>query len=274
MNNYTSFDDAWYNTLIKLIGSPRVNPRGAQTCEVLGHGVSFPIYTSILSNPRRQMSYAFMYAEAAWILSGSNRLNDLTETAPSYGKFSDDGFTLAGAYGPKVIDQIAYVVDALCNDPSSRQAVINIWRENPRQSKDIPCTLNYQFFIRDNLLHMVVNMRSNDVWLGMPYDVFSAAMVAFTVGLYLRKKEPTGFAQLELGTMFHNAGSRHLYLKNLDRARSACHPSHTPVSENIISLVESADAFKEPPDLADVLRLASKQAFYGGSPNLEWLYRV
>ena len=55
--------------------------------------------------------------------------------------------------------------------------IINIWRENPRSSKDIPCTLSLQFFLReasDQLwLHTIATMRSNDAWLGVPYDTFN-----------------------------------------------------------------------------------------------------
>jgi thymidylate synthase len=52
-------------------------------------------------------------------------------------RFSDDGITFFGAYGPKIITQTSYIVNTLCNDQDSRQAVLSIWRENPKSSADI-----------------------------------------------------------------------------------------------------------------------------------------
>jgi thymidylate synthase len=169
---------------------------------------------SILTIKDRVINRDFMFREAWWILSGQNRLDLLETHAPSYSKFSDDGIRLSGAYGPKIVDQIRFVVDTLKHDPYSRQAVINIWRENPRPSKDIPCTLSVQFLIRDGYIHTVVNMRSNDVWLGMPYDVFSFTMLTCQVALELG-------GDLQLGMMFHHAGSRHIYFKDSDKAKSS-----------------------------------------------------
>ena len=119
-----------------------------------------------------------------------------------------------GAYGVKVVEQATYVADALSKDQDSRQAVINIWRERPAQSKDIPCTLNMQFLIRDGKLHAVVNMRSQDAVLGFSYDVFTFSAVAGLIRVLLKERG----TDVELGYLHVHVGSLHLYEQHFDKA--------------------------------------------------------
>lgn len=215
---YNTFNEAWINLLDEcLVYGDEVSPRGPQTKEIINSSVSFLTESSILTVPERKLSYDFMFAEAWWILEGRNDVETLTKFAPSYGKFSDDGSTLSGAYGPRIIDQFSYALRVLCHDPNSRQAVINIWRDRPGPSKDIACTLSIQFLIRDKRLHTIVNMRSNDLWLGMPYDVFTIAMIASTMVLEFNSRNAM---KIELGKTYHNAASRHIYIKDSDKALS------------------------------------------------------
>jgi thymidylate synthase len=231
---HPSFNEAWLSTLNEtMVSGSLVDVRGTRSYELLGHSIEFPMANAIFSIPDRALSYDFMFREAWWILSGQNRLDLLQSHAPSYSKFSDDGWRLSGAYGPKIIDQIRFIVETLREDPYSRQAVINIWRENPRPSRDIPCTLSIQFLIRDGYLHMVVNMRSSDVWLGLPYDVFTFTMLACQVGIELN-------TDLYLGQMFHHAGSRHTYFKDASKAKSVV----TSASFNGYHEVEAIDLKK------------------------------
>lgn len=183
-----------------------VKPRGMRVKEKQpgSYSVPMPAYISLVS---RKVNRSFMFAEAWWILSGSNRVSDITPYMTYYKKFSDDGVFLRGAYGPKITDQLGYVVDTLNYDKDTRQAVLNIWRERPGESKDIPCTISMQFFIRNNKLNLVTTMRSNDIVLGFTYDVFTFSMVAKAVQLLLAERNTL----VELGTLTVNAGSLHIY---------------------------------------------------------------
>lgn len=166
--------------------------------------VPMPAYIDLVA---RKVNVPFMLAEAAWIISGSNRLEDIEPYMKMYANFSDDGVFLRGAYGPKVVDQLGYVVDSIEKDQDTRQAFINIWRERPGPSKDIPCTTSMQFLLRDGKLNMVTTMRSNDVVLGFTYDVFSFSMVAKSVQLLLAERG----IECELGDLTVTAGSLHVY---------------------------------------------------------------
>lgn len=198
---------AWLELLdhIELNGK-ETSPRGILVKEVISASYDVPM-PAFISLSKREANYSFMFAEAAWIISGSNRLAEIEPYMKNYRNFSDDGILLNGAYGPKVVDQLRYVVNTLVLDKDSRQAVINIWRERPGPSKDIPCTLSMQFLIRNDKLHVVTTMRSQDIVLGFTYDVFTFSMVAKAVQLLLRESG----LEVNLGNLYVNVGSLHLY---------------------------------------------------------------
>lgn len=184
-------------------------PRGMKVKENVGdsYTVDMPAFLSL---PERRVNYNFMFGEAFWILSGSNRVSVITKYMDRYRDFSDDNVFMSGAYGPKIVDQLPYITKTLKKDKDSRQALLSIWRERPDTSKDIPCTISMQFFIRNNKLYLVVNMRSNDIVYGFTYDVFTFSMVAFAVKLLISDVYP----DLELGTLTVQVGSLHLYEKH------------------------------------------------------------
>lgn len=207
----------WRDLVGELCTNPqyRVSPRGMQISEILAaqYEVDMPAFLDL---DERKVNVPFMLAEAAWILSGRNDLAYIKQFLPGYARFSDEGTFMNGAYGPKVVDQLPYVVTALMNDRDSRQAVINIWREKPGPSKDIPCTTGMQFFIRSGKLNAVVTMRSQDIVLGFTYDIFTFSMVANAVRLLYNEQNASD--ELENGTLVVTVGSLHLYDDYYDRA--------------------------------------------------------
>jgi thymidylate synthase len=189
-------------------------PRGHMTKEMLGYQTVVDMRRPVVNVAERINGtyFAFMCAEAAWILSGDNKVSTIGAFAPSIHKFSDDGRYFFGAYGPKIADQISGVVRTLKTDPDTRQAVMNIWRENPIATKDVPCTISVQFLIRDGKLHCNDTMRSSDAWLGWPFDVFNFSMLSHFVCLLLRDQG----VDVEPGLLRLTAGSQHLYAKNFE----------------------------------------------------------
>jgi thymidylate synthase len=205
------------------------SPRGKRVKELIGYQSVIDMSRPVVNVTARKLGRRFMCAEAAWILSGDNRVATIKNYSPTIDSFSDDGVYYRGAYGPKIVDQITYAVDKLLEDPDTRQSVINIWRENPRESKDVPCTISVQFLIRGDRLHVIDTMRSSDAWLGVVYDWFNFSMLAGYVLLLLRERrdEARGslstslmFERLSLGSLYLNAGSEHLYETNWEAART------------------------------------------------------
>ena len=191
------------------------SPRGMSTREIIGHTSMVDMGSPIVDLPERRLSYKFMGAEALWILSGSREIHFHRQISDKLARYSDDSWSLSGAYGPQFLSQYRYVVDCLSNDMDTRQAVITLWSPNPRPSKDIPCTVAMQFLIRDQWLHLNVSMRSSDAWMGWPYDVFSFTMMATFIGLHYHRRTKM---PIDLGALRIFAGSQHLYSTNYAEA--------------------------------------------------------
>ncbi len=182
---------------------------GRLSFEMLAHTMQFDMrYPIVTIKPNT--SWLYMCAEPLWVIDGSNRLDWAPEIEKIQAPYSDNGYLLNGAYGPPFKQQLAYVANLLNKDPNSRQAVMTIWKRNPKPSKDIPCTVAVQFIVREGYIHCIVTMRSSDVGMGLPYDMLTFTCMAAEVASKL--KEP-----VELGNCYITAGSRHVYKDQVDK---------------------------------------------------------
>lgn len=256
------FHEAWENLLEQITYRGALqNPRGKATQELLN--VTLHVrqgLANVLVNPRRNINYRSMIAEWLWIHFGFFDVTSISQYIKKYREFTDDGTTLAGAYGPHFTANYGRIISQLQEDPSTRQAVMPIWRPGMMfPSKDVPCTISLQFLIRDKQLHTVVNMRSSDAWLGLPYDFFVFSQLANTVAIHV--PAPHG-----IGSLTMHLGSSHLYEENLADAREAMmQQSYTIHSPKFTNLPEYTlrQAFK------DQTSLFTEEDFSG---HLWWRY--
>ena len=189
-----------------------VIPRGMRTKELLAK-------TIVLKDPRnriitfasRKTDIFYAIGEFFWYLSGSNSLEQIRYYAPSIEKFSDDDITLNSAYGYNIFfkwfDQWQACIRILSADENSRQAIIFI--REPKdlisKTKDQICTNTLHFLIRNNKLNLIVNMRSNDFYVGYIFDSFCFTMLQELMAIELG---------IDVGSYFHFASSLHLYEKS------------------------------------------------------------
>lgn len=216
---YLSASWQWLELLRKILRTGLVaNPRGKETLEILNEvQLQVQMRSPVVAVKDRRLNYKFMATEAAWICSGRDDLETLVRVNSRMAAFSDDGKTLAGAYGPRFVQQLDYVVQTLLNDQMTRQATITLWQPNPRPSKDIPCTVALNFSIRRQKLHLHVFMRSSDAWLGVPYDLFSFTCMAACVLGHVNAALP-GDERCDLGILTLTPSSSHLYAEHFDAA--------------------------------------------------------
>jgi thymidylate synthase len=181
------------------------SPRGMQTLELLDQ-------TIVVMNPHRTLpigvgrglNVKFAAREALQVIGGYSDPNQLVEVVPRMQQFMDGG-VFHGAYGPRVGPQFEHVLNVLVRDPSSRQAVMNIYDATcdlDRPTNDVPCTLTLTFRIRQGKLELKVHMRSNDVWWGLGYDAFVFSNLQCTMARCLG---------VEAGRYIHHADSLHAY---------------------------------------------------------------
>lgn len=232
-----SLTHVWHKAIEEIIraGAP-TSPRGQDTLELACAQLSIDSSYCVLISPERKLNYRFMAAEAFWILSGDNRVETIAPYNPNIAQFSDDGVTFWGAYGPRIIEQLQFLIDRLRSDLDTRQAVIEIWRPSPPLTKDVPCTIAVHLFIRDKKMHAHVIMRSSDAWLGLPYDAFNFCMlIALVTGRLneLRFGEPD-YCPIVPGRYFLTASSFHLYDRNVEDA-ARCLRSHLCRDHDIIT---------------------------------------
>lgn len=169
---------------------------------------------NVVTSPIRKMPMRYAIGELAWYLSGSNRVQDISQFSKVWEKLSDDGETNNSAYGWRIFskfgfDQWEYVKELIRKDPNTRQAVIHIKDADNRPTKDTPCTVYLQFLLRDGKLNLSVHMRSNDIWMGVPYDMFSFCFLQVKMAMELG---------VEVGQYTHYAGSLHLYERDYKKA--------------------------------------------------------
>ncbi|WP_017601116.1 thymidylate synthase [Nocardiopsis lucentensis] len=221
-------------------GSP-VAPRGGATREVLGAHLLLrdPRRRLISAPPIRILNPAFAVAEAVWILSGSDDAW-IFDYNRRLAEFADDG-VLRGAYGPRlrrwrgVIDQLDRVRHLLLEDPDTRRAVIQLYDPglDSAPNKDVPCTLGFRFFLRDGRLRMHTTMRSQDLWLGFCYDVFTFSVLHELMAHWVGA---------ELGEYHHHVDSLHLYAEHWDAAlRLPTAPAPSPRSAPLAVAWEDLD---------------------------------
>ncbi len=204
--------DAWLKSIVDVYRNGKnVMPRNMSTKEKLNDVCEFDMNYPICHHFDRHLSYKFMAAEAYWITSGSPLVEDIAPYNKHISNFTDDGYIFNGAYGPAFLSQVNFIVNTLFKDPMSRQAVMTIWHPNPIASKDHKCTVSIMFNIRDGRINTTVQMRSNDLILGRPYDMFNFTIMTIRILTMLNKLHERRARHILLGTLTLNSMSAHIY---------------------------------------------------------------
>lgn len=195
-----------------------VSPRGqatrerkSQTTLIIEDPTAWP-----LAAGRREFRHVIAACEGLSLVGQTSVPEVVVEKVGAFRKFMRESL-FWGAYGPRVAGDVANLVDLLKGDPDSRQAVLTIFdsgRDLGRTDQlDLPCTVSIQFLWRERL-EMRVQMRSNDVWLGLPYDLGQFAMLQAAVAQALGTRP---------GEYTHTAQSLHLYDRDLRKAADVRH---------------------------------------------------
>lgn len=132
---------------------------------------------------------------------------------PSFDRFKEEDGRFWGAYGDRVRSQVSWQLAKIQDDPGTRQAVVNLWQsptDNVPGKRDYPCTLVLVFELRDEHLNLYVTMRSQDVWLGTPYDWFQFGQLLHSAANSLG---------VSVGDYYHTTVSTHLYTRNVEDAK-------------------------------------------------------
>jgi thymidylate synthase len=209
----------WYEPRAAYVGTvhwvrsvgTKVKVRGLQTRETFGQTIIIPDVTRPILpiGTGRKVNSRFAAVDALALVGGvdADYLRDVA--APGWrGVLIDPEHSAYGAYGPRTRTAVPYIYRLLREDPTSRRAVAAIWRPVDLETDgDRPCTLFLQFLLRDSYLHLISTMRSQDVFLGLAYDLWSFTQLQLTMARWLNAWP---------GSLTHHVSSLHLYDRDLE----------------------------------------------------------
>lgn len=212
------------------------SPRGQRTLDMGLTVISLASpYHALPVGQGRGLNTAIGAAEAAQLVGAFSSPELMTQVSPNFSRFLNSQGRFHGAYGTRVREQVGCAIKKLRDDPDTRQAVITLWDpwlDNLPGEADYPCTVGFQFSLspRDHLLCMNVIMRSSDVWLGIPYDLFQFTQLQLTVARVLGARP---------GPFTLTTWSLHMYERDIVNAQTLTGPdtSNTLGDHNMYALL-------------------------------------
>jgi thymidylate synthase len=225
-------------------GVQRGDRTGTGTLGVFGRQMRFDLSRGFPLLTTKKLHRKSIILELLWFLRGDTNVRWLQERGVSiWNEWADDAGELGPVYGKqwrswsapdgRVIDQIAAVVEGLKTNPDSRRHIVSAW--NPAEVEDMalpPCHCLFQFFVADGKLSCQLYQRSADVFLGVPFNIASYALLTLMVA------KVTG---LQPGEFVHTLGDAHLYLNHLDEARLQL--SREPMPLPVMHVADRDDLF-------------------------------
>jgi thymidylate synthase len=208
---------------IMATGTRRDDRTGVGTLGVFGRQMRFDLAQGFPLLTTKKLHLRSIIVELLWFLRGETNIRYLKDHGVSiWDEWANAEGDLGPVYGKqwrswtapdgRVIDQISAVVEAIRKNPNSRRHIVSAW--NPADVEDMalpPCHCLFQFFVADGKLSCQLYQRSADVFLGVPFNIASYALLTMMVA------RVTG---LQPGEFVHTFGDAHLYLNHLDQAKT------------------------------------------------------
>jgi thymidylate synthase len=214
-----------YLDLMERVLSEGVEKRdrtGVGTRSIFGHQLRFDLARGFPLITTKKLHVKSIVYELLWFLRGDTNVKYLDEHGVTiWDDWADANGDLGPVYGRQwrswptpdggSIDQMAKVVDEIRRNPNSRRLIVTAWNpgENDRMALS-PCHCLFQFYVADDALSCQLYQRSADVFLGVPFNIASYALLTLMVA------QVTG---LKPGAFIHSFGDTHLYLNHLEQAR-------------------------------------------------------
>jgi thymidylate synthase len=203
-------------------GAKKTDRTGTGTLSVFGHQMRFDLSERFPLVTTKKVHVKSVIHELLWFLQGSTNVRYLRENGVTiWDEWADERGELGPVYGHqwrswpapdgRHIDQLAEVVSQIRANPDSRRLIVSAWNvaDIPRMAL-APCHALFQFYVADGRLSCQLYQRSADIFLGVPFNIASYALLTLMVA------QATG---LRPGEFVHTFGDAHLYLNHLDQAR-------------------------------------------------------
>lgn len=233
-------------------GTQKGDRTGTGTISVFGHQSRYDLSEGFPAVTTKKLHMRSVVGELIWFLSGSTNVKWLHENNISiWDEWANADGELGPVYGyqwrswptpdGRHVDQITEVIDAIRKNPNSRRHIVSAWNVADVNGMALPpCHALFQFYVADGKLSCQLYQRSADIFLGVPFNIASYALLTHMVA------QQTG---LQVGDFVHTLGDAHLYLNHLDQARLQLTREPRPLPKLLLAKRDSIDSY----EIADVV---------------------
>jgi thymidylate synthase len=223
---------------IRANGAQKGDRTGTGTLSSFGYQMRFDLAASFPLLTTKKVHLKSIIYELLWFLRGESNIRYLNEHGVSiWDEWADERGDLGPVYGVqwrswrapdgRVHDQIAQVVAALKADPDSRRHIVSAWNVGDIESMALPpCHTMFQFYVADGRLSCQLYQRSADVFLGVPFNIASYALLNLMVA------QVCGY---QPGEFVHTLGDAHLYINHLEQADEQLERSPRPAPRIVLN---------------------------------------
>ncbi|MCM8811587.1 MAG: thymidylate synthase [Candidatus Omnitrophica bacterium] len=203
-------------------GAKKEDRTGTGTLSIFGYQMRFDLAAGFPLVTTKKIHIKSVIYELLWFLRGDTNIRWLKENGVTiWDEWADEKGELGPVYGYQwrrwltpeggCIDQISQVIEGIKNNPDSRRLIVSAW--NPAdidKMKLPPCHCLFQFYVSDGRLSCQLYQRSADVFLGVPFNIASYALLTMMTAQVCR---------LQPGEFIHTLGDAHLYLNHVEQAK-------------------------------------------------------
>lgn len=203
-------------------GNEKTDRTGTGTKSVFGYQMRFDLQKGFPLLTTKKLHTRSIFHELLWFLKGDTNLKYLHDNKVTiWDEWADENGDLGPVYGKqwrawqgvdgKITDQISQLIHQIKNTPDSRRMLVSAWNVGEVEQMALPpCHIVFQFYVANNKLSCQLYQRSADVFLGVPFNIASYALLTEMIAQV---------CGLEAGEFIHTLGDAHLYLNHLDQAR-------------------------------------------------------
>ena len=207
--------------LVRDTGARKEDRTGTGTLSVFGHQMRFDLSDGFPLVTTKKLHIRSIIHELLWFLSGDSNIRYLKENGVSiWDEWADESGDLGPVYGVqwrswptpdgRKIDQVAEIMEQLRNNPDSRRIILSAWNVAEIDNMALPpCHCLFQFYVADGKLSCQLYQRSCDIFLGVPFNIASYALLTHMLAQQ---------ADLKVGDFIWTGGDCHLYLNHLEQA--------------------------------------------------------
>ncbi len=203
-------------------GTEKRDRTGTGTISMFGHQMRFDLSKGFPMVTTKKLHLKSIIHELLWFLAGDTNIKYLTDNGVRiWNEWADEKGNLGPIYGyqwrnwpasgGKHIDQITDVINSIKNNPDSRRHIVSAWNVGDINQMNLPpCHILFQFYVSNGKLSCQLYQRSADVFLGVPFNIASYALLTMMVA---------HVTELEPGDFVHTFGDVHIYLNHLEQVK-------------------------------------------------------